>query len=146
MFAVIDAEITYLFYCYHRSFDMLDLLSTIWIETDCWEFCCSLAPILRFFHKDAYLYIKHGPPDHSFCVRVSRPSCLLLKKLRWKVMSHVVFVSLMLPSAEFVIFCTHTYISLYTFMPNRPVYYLSRHCNYEGLYSSHYRYLIYMYM
>ena len=41
-------------------------------------------------------------------------------------MGHVTFVSVMLPSAEFVIFCTHTYISLYTFMPTRPVI-LSRH-------------------
>ena len=60
-------------------------------------------------------------------------------------MGHVAFVALMLPSAEFVIFCTHIYISLYTFMPTRPVI-LSRHFNYEGLYSSHYRYLIYIYV
>jgi len=70
---------------------------------------------------------------------------LLVEQLRWKVMGHVAFISLMLPSAEFAIFCAHTYISLYTFMPTRPVI-LSRHFNYEGLYSSHYRYLIYMYV
>ena len=29
MLAVIDAGITYLYYCYHRSFDMFDLSSTI---------------------------------------------------------------------------------------------------------------------
>jgi hypothetical protein len=58
-------------------------------------------------------------------------------------MGHVAFVSLMLRSAQFVTFCTHTYISLYTFMPTRPAI-LSRHFNYEGLYSSHYRYVIYI--
>ena len=145
MFAMIDAEITYLYYCYHRYFDMFDLSSTIWIETVCWKFCWSLVRILRFFHKDAYLYIKHGTPDHSFCVRVSMPSCILVKKLQWKVMGHVAFVSLILPSAEFVDFCTHSYISLYTFMPTRPVI-LSRHFNYKGLYSSHYRYFVYICM
>jgi len=29
MFAVIDAEISYFYNCYHRSFDMFDLPSTI---------------------------------------------------------------------------------------------------------------------
>lgn len=61
MFAVVDAEITYLFYCYHRSFDMLVLSSTIWIETDCWEFCCSLVRILRFFQR-MHIFILNMDP------------------------------------------------------------------------------------
>jgi hypothetical protein len=42
----------------------------------------------------------------------------LMKKLRWKVIGHMLVICLTLPSAEFI-FCVHT--SLYTFMHTRPV-------------------------